>query len=253
MSIDIPVIFEDEVIVVVNKPPGVVVNRAESVKGETVQDWMERRYPEAFEGLNLDNDLEQLFTARSGVVHRLDKDTSGVMVLSKTPKALMALMSQFKERTTEKIYVALVHGRPNPEKGNLRVPLGRIPRNRKKFGVVIGGKMTETSYETLESYGSKNKSYEDGFSLVELFPKTGRTHQLRVVLAHLGHAIVGDGAYVGRKRSKKDAKWCPRQFLHAKRLKISQPETGEKIEFEADLPSDLAMVLEKVKAGGDGV
>ena len=242
---EIKILYEDENVVVIDKPAGVVVNRAESVKGETLQDWMEKKFK--IQNLNFKTtDDELLFFKRSGVVHRLDKDTSGVMVLSKNPEVMLELMRQFKERETEKTYVALAHGKLEPDRGEIRVPLSRTRQDRRKFGVVLGGKMTVTSYLVLERFeGSSN--YQDGFSLVELHPKSGRTHQLRVVLKHLGHVIVGDGHYLGRKRAKADEKWCKRQFLHAKSLCFKDAITAEKVCFSAELPHELADSLEYVR------
>ncbi len=243
----IRVVFEDDEIVVVDKPAGLVVNRAETVKSMTLQDWFVDNYPESIEEALRLGEQGRVFVDRAGLVHRLDKETSGVMVMAKTTVSLLELMSQFKERKIEKVYWALVHGRLKPEKGSLSVPLGRIGRDRKKFGVVVGGKMTETNYQVKEEFGSENVRYQDGFSLVELYPKTGRTHQLRVVLKHLGYAIVSDSKYVGRKRLKEDLKWCERLFLHAKVLRLTHPVNGKKMEFSSPLSSDLDAALGVLK------
>jgi RluA family pseudouridine synthase len=270
------IIFEDDSIVVLNKPPGVVVNRAETVKDKTVQDFMEEtgRLSEVGEtsppvklgcalpsspirsrtGSNRRGDqvVDELlvFRNRSGIVHRLDKDTSGVLVVAKNVSVMFELMRQFKDREVEKKYVALVHGILDPREGVWSLPLGRERRGRWRFEVSLDGKMSETRYVVQETWKLLSGKYQDGFSLVELIPKTGRTHQLRVVLKHINHPMVGDGVYVGRKRGKLDASWCPRQFLHAKYLKITHPVTGSEMVFEAALPEDLEKALEYVKKLG---
>lgn len=198
------IIYEDEAVLVVNKPAGMVVNRAQSVKGETVQDWAERR-----SGL---------------LVHRLDKETSGVMVIAKTPEALEALQRQFKARQVTKIYVALVYGKLVPATGVIAVPLRRSKQNRAKFTVKAGGKSAETEYRV--------KRYYPGYSLVELRPRTGRTHQIRVHLAYMGHPVVGDERYAGQKQSRADRLVEPRHRLEAVVLGFYHPVTGRWMEFK---------------------
>lgn len=240
------ILFEDESLVVLAKPAGLVVNRADSVKEATLQDWFEDSYPSIFDSLlakSIRAEAEQLFIDRGGMVHRLDKDTSGVMVWAKTPATMIDLMAEFKHRQVDKTYWALVHGKFSVPTGQIRVPLSRTTRDRKKFGVVVGGKMTETRYQVLKKYKGEGNLYQAGFSLVELYPKTGRTHQLRVVLKHLHHPIVGDVTYVGRKRAKADREWCPRQFLHAHELSFSHPESHKYVSFRAPLSEDLETVL----------
>lgn len=243
----ISILFEDEHILVINKPYGVVVNRAESVKGTTIQDWMEDRYPELFKTLAGDDERVEVFRQRSGLAHRLDKDTSGILLLSKTPSALEALMSQFKQREVHKEYLAIVHGRFNLKESWVHVPMARIPGNRKRFGVIASGKMTETKYKVIQEFVTTKQPYQDGFSLVRFWPKTGRTHQIRVVCKHLQRPIVGDQLYVGRKRSKADAKWCNRQCLHAAHLSFTHPVTNQELTIEAPFPPDLEQVLEIIK------
>jgi len=242
---NIKILYEDEDVVVIDKPAGVVVNRAESVVGETVQDWAESKL-EIRSTKSENSEIDELFRKRSGMVHRLDRDTSGVMVWAKKPEVMRALLEQFRQRQTEKTYLALVHGRLVGE-GRVKVPMARSRRNRQRFEVALGGRMTETGYKVLETV-DRSKDYEDGFTLVELYPKTGRTHQLRVVLAHFNHPIVGDGHYLGGKRGSADARWCPRQFLHAKRLCLTMPASGERRCFESALPSDLQTAWQAIKA-----
>lgn len=222
------IIFEDEAICVVNKPAGMVVNRAESVKSQTVQEWHWRRLEPSPMGTGE-------FFEKQGVVHRLDKDTSGVMVLAKTEAAYDGLKGQFMERTTKKTYLALVHGKMEPEEGITSAPVERHPKLRQKFMVGEGGRPAVTEWRVRELFN-------DGFSLVELRPLTGRTHQIRVHMKHLGHPIVSDPIY-GGKQVRVDLTWCPRLFLHAAKIEVRHPQTGQVVEFGADLPETLAAVL----------
>lgn len=221
------IIFEDDQILVINKPSGLVVNRAETVKEQTLQDWIERKTG-IFKKLRKDNN----FNKRSGVVHRLDKDTSGLMVIAKTAQSFADLQQQFKQRKVKKKYLALVHGRLEPRSGDIKLPLGRKPQDRRKFIVRLKGRQAVTEYQVKEYL----RRGEEWFSLVELDLKTGRTHQIRVHLRHLGHSLVTDRIYLGRQRFKKDQKWCPRLFLHASYLSFFHPKTGQQREFYAELP-----------------
>lgn len=253
----IPVVFKDDYLVVINKPAGVVVNRAESVHENTLQDWCEAQtWYASFAGGGACNpeipaELVDIYRARSGIAHRLDKDTSGVMLIAKDPLTLAELMRQFRDRETEKSYVALAHGKFSTLSGTIRLPLGRSHGDRERFAVDPEGKMSETVYEVLEFFPhqpadisqKKAKSYQ-GFSLLRLHPKTGRTHQIRVHMAAIKHPLVGDLKYVGRKRSKVDGEWCPRQFLHAERLAFVHPKTSKRVEFSAPLAEDLERVME---------
>lgn len=243
------VVFEDDDLVVVNKPPGLVVNRADSVKDITMQDLMEREHPTSFDMLDQSSE-DKNFRQRSGMVHRLDKDTSGIIIWAKKTEVMMDLMRQFKERRVDKTYLTLVHGRMDPREGTINWPIGRSRKNRQKFEVQIDGKPASTGYEVLSYYKMKKDiehTYQDGFSLMEMSPKTGRTHQIRVHLTHLKHPIVGDRLYGTKKRVKSDAKWCQRQFLHAHSLILMHPGTKKQLEFRADLSEDLQKVLSRLK------
>ena len=250
MDFSLPILFEDDSVLVINKPPGVIVNRAESVKETTLQDWMEAQSWYGNWNVSYGDEDVALYRSRSGVVHRLDKDTSGVMVLAKNPASLIELMRQFRDRETQKTYLALVHGKFSTQSGTVNLPLGRSIGNRERFTVDPEGRESETEYTVLEFFPhapanlgqKKTKSYQ-GFSLVELKPKTGRTHQIRVHMAYIKHPLVGDVKYVGRKRSRMDGEWCSRQFLHAKQLCFSHPITKERQCIEAKLPEDLEKVL----------
>jgi len=231
------IIFSDRWILVINKPSGLVVNRAETVKGKTLQDWVEENN-QISKSVNNRIIEDRDFVSRSGVVHRLDKDTSGIMVVAKTPQAFTELQRQFKDRQVIKKYLALAHGRLKPKKGDIKLPLARNPQNRKKFVVRLKGKMALTYYQVL-NYWQKG----EWFSFLELKPKTGRTHQLRVHLSHLGHPIVADPIYLGRKRLIGDRQWCSRLFLHAQFLSFIHPQCGQRVQFSLDLPEELRKIM----------
>lgn len=232
------IIFQDKDILVINKPSGLVVNRAESVRDRTLQDWIEfnTQIPKY---LNKQINKYQDFYKRSGVVHRLDKDTSGVMVIAKNPASFKNLQNQFKQRIVKKNYIALVHGKVEPRVGNIRMPLARKIKDRKKFTVRLGGKKSETNYKVKEYYKKDDQNY----ALLELQPKTGRTHQLRVHLKHIGHPIVGDPIYLGKKRLKEDREWCSRLFLHAKVLSFKHPMLKKKLKYRVEIPNNLQNLL----------
>lgn len=243
------VIFEDEFLIVINKPAGVVVNRADTTgKIETIQDWAEGKLTVGNPQLSVTDEIHQEFANRSGIVHRLDKDTSGVLVIAKDPKTFEKLKNQFKNREVIKRYLALVHGKVEPSEGVVDAPIERNPFNRMHFGVFPGGRSALTKFRVLmflrlpESLQLEDRT----FSLLEVEPKTGRTHQIRVHMKYAGHSVVSDPIYAGRKNVKEDLRWCSRLFLHAGYLKIMHPDSGQPIEFKAPLPSELAQVLEKL-------
>ncbi|MCH7951443.1 RluA family pseudouridine synthase [Patescibacteria group bacterium] len=234
------VLHEDDSILVVDKPAGMVVNRATTVRGATLQDWVEE---------NFQFPIFRDSRLRNGIVHRLDKETSGVVVIAKTAESFVRLQEQFARRTVSKVYLALVHGEVKPRMGSIALPLARSQRNRERFAVSAIGKKAKTSWRVLGVYknlrrsGVNTRGYQ-GFSFLEIKPKTGRTHQIRVHMAHLKHPIVGDVRYTGRKRGREDRKWCSRQFLHAARLAFGHPQSGRRVRYEASLPEDLSAVLE---------
>jgi len=225
---NIPILFEDDAILAVNKPPGIVVNRAESVKEETVQDWVEKNYHIFIEN-------------RAGIVHRIDKETSGILLIAKTPAAFIELQRQFKERVIHKTYLAIVHGVLVPDTGEIRAPVGRLPWNRERFGIVPGGKEAVTKFKVLQSIPSKVEG--SGLTLVELYPETGRTHQIRVHLKYVNHPILGDYLYAGRKTARDDRTWAKRVMLHAWKLTCTHPVTGETLAFEAPIPDDMNSII----------
>lgn len=232
---DIKIIYEDEDLLVLDKPAGVIVNKAETTKGEfTVQDYLEEKFKTNHAYLTADKQSD--FYKRAGFVHRIDKETSGILIVAKNPQSFENLQAQFKDRKVSKTYVALVHGHVDSAEGEISVPVGRLPWNRKRFGVLAGGKEATTQYKVLEKF---NKP----FTLLELNPKTGRTHQIRVHLKYFNHPIFGDLLYAGRKTSRDDRKILDRFFLHAQKIFFYHPSTNDRVEFESPLPTELANVI----------
>ena len=225
------VIFEDEQLLILDKPSGWVVNESQTTKHQKViQRWLTKRsYPAA-----------KSAEMRAGIVHRLDKETSGILIVAKTQDAFGYLQSQFKERVVRKKYTALVHGKVEPKEGTINAPVGRLPWNRERFGVLLGGRPAETNYR-VEKYFEKNGQ---DFSLLELVPKTGRTHQIRIHLKHLGYPIVSDEFYAGRKTARDDRTWCPRLFLHASEISFNHPIKEKKVSFKSKLSKDLEKSLQ---------
>jgi 23S rRNA pseudouridine1911/1915/1917 synthase len=168
-----------------------------------------------------------------------------VLVVAKTPEVFENLQRQFKERVVKKRYLVLVHGKVTPSEGVIRAPIARSPFDRKKFGIFLGGREAETKYKTISNFKFQiPNSKKEIFSLLEVEPKTGRTHQIRVHLKYLGYPVVADEFYAGRKTYRADKLWCPRQFLHASELSFVHPKTGERVKFSAPLPLDLKKALE---------
>lgn len=248
---DIPILYEDDDLLVVNKPAGIVVNRADTTKNEiTVQDWAEEKYnildnPDSkkenkkFGEEGWDPKLD--FFSRGGVVHRLDKETSGALILAKNPEAFVKLQKQFHDRTVKKTYRALAHGIITPEKGEINVPVGRLPWNRNRFGIIPGGRESKTLYKVLQIY--VNPQTKEKLTFIELYPQSGRTHQIRVHLKYINHPIFSDFLYAGRKTSRKDRQLLERVFLHAAGITFMQPSSGKKVAIESPLPSELQHVI----------
>jgi 23S rRNA pseudouridine1911/1915/1917 synthase len=225
------VIFEDEQLLILDKPSGWVVNESQTTKHQKViQRWLTKRpYP-----------LAKSADMRAGIVHRLDKETSGILIVAKTKEAFEYLQSQFKERVVRKKYTALVHGKVELEEGTINAPVGRLPWNRERFGVIPGGRPAETNYR-VEKYFEKDGQ---DFTLLKLAPKTGRTHQIRIHLKHLGYPIVSDEFYAGRKTARDDRIWCPRLFLHASEISFNHPKKEKKVSFKSRLSKDLENSLQ---------
>ncbi len=274
MNEQVPILFEDDDIAVINKPPGLVSNNSETMHEPTLQDWWQQQKKSQVEWQSLVpaefqaeyGSPEKIFTERGGIVHRLDKETSGVMVLAKNPGALVNLLQQFRLRQTKKMYTCLTHGKFSILEDTVALPLGRSHLNRTKFAVDTEGRVAETQYKVTQFFAeldilkvvakakavdptSKNLSKKlqrayQGFSLVQCWPKTGRTHQIRVHMAHIKHPLVSDSTYLGKKRSSLDALWCPRLFLHATELQFAHPRTGKMVKFSVELWPDLTEALQ---------
>jgi 23S rRNA pseudouridine1911/1915/1917 synthase len=240
---DITVIYEDSDILVINKPSGVIVNKADTTRHElTVQDWLEQGAREAcFKKPSLG--VESDFYNRAGIVHRIDKETSGILIIAKNLTSFENLQAQFKERKVEKTYIALAHGKIEPLEGEISVPIGRLPWNRTRFGGMVGGRESLTKYKVISNFKSPAAQNEQ-LTYLELYPKTGRTHQIRVHLKHINHPIFGDELYAGRKTSRDDRKFLQRFFLHAKKISFFHPKTGKRVEFESPLSSELQNMLD---------
>lgn len=220
----LPIVFEDEHLLVVNKPAGVVVHPAPGHPDGTLVDALRAHIPRLATGGD---------TTRPGIVHRLDKDTSGLMVVAKTAEAQARLAEQMKQRRMVKRYLALVEGHMDVPEGEVEAPIGRDRRFRQRMAVVAesaGGRQARTRFRVIAE--------RHGRSLLELQLETGRTHQIRVHLAALRHPVVGDVTY-GRGRPPLP----PRQFLHALHLEFTHPISGEWLVFDAPLPADLAAFL----------
>ncbi len=224
--IDLDIIFENDDVVVINKPAGMVVHPAAgNWTGTLAQGLMHhvRDLPDRFGD-----------HARPGIVHRLDKDTSGVLIAAKHPAALAHLAAQFKKRSTTKVYLAIVKGRPPRSIGSITSPIARDPRNRKRFTVSETGKSARTQYRVLRHFSD--------YCLMSLEPHTGRTHQLRVHMAAVGCPIVGDPVYSRPDRRLPGARCA----LHAFRLTITLPGESTPRRFTARLPDDFRDVLKAV-------
>jgi len=230
MSLKPQIVFEDDSILVLDKPAGYITNAANTTTDQpTVQAWLKS---------NLKYPISSIDDLRSGIVHRLDKETSGLLLVAKTKEAFETLQKEFKDRQVKKTYIALVHGRVDPPAGGegvISAPVGRLPWNRRRFGVLPGGREATTKYKILKTFAE--------FTLLELAPETGRTHQIRIHLKHIGHAIVADDFYAGRKTSRDDRLWCPRLFLHAASITFIHPESEATVTFSSPLPEDLKTAL----------
>ncbi len=234
-NIEFETIYEDNDILVVNKHPGLVVHPGAGNPDETLVNGLLYRYPKLVN------------VPRAGVVHRLDKDTSGLLVVAKTLQSHTHLVQQLQARAFAREYYAICQGMV-PESGTIKANIGRHPVHRIKMAVVHNGKHAVTHFET--------KEYFRGHSLVKVKLETGRTHQIRVHMTHIGHPLVGDPLYGGRPTLPIDTtgpvvtaiKNFPRQALHARKLGLKHPVTEEWIEWESDLPEDLQTLIEVLRA-----
>jgi 23S rRNA pseudouridine1911/1915/1917 synthase len=240
--IPLEILHEDAHLVVIVKPAGLTVHPAPGNPDRTLVNALIAHCGASLSGIG--------GVARPGIVHRLDKDTSGVMVVAKTDAAHASLTTQFQSRSIERAYRALVWGVPRPAAGRIAGAIGRSPRDRKKMAVLgRGGKAAATRYRVLRAFGR-------AASLVECRLETGRTHQIRVHMAHIGHPLVGDPTY-GRARHRSAPEVPPafrriadgfrRQVLHAVVLGFDHPADGRRLRFEAPMPSDFANLLNSLE------
>jgi len=223
-TIPLRIVYEDEEVIVIDKPAGLTVHPAPGHPSGTLVNALLAHCP----------DLAGIKgTLRPGIVHRLDKDTSGLMMVAKSDAAQLNLSAQIQRREITKAYLALVHGRLSPARGVIEGPIGRHPGDRKRMAIVSKGREARTLYEVREYIGD--------CTFLEVRPETGRTHQIRVHLASIGHPLVGDALY-GRR-----SEFLARQFLHAHRLGFRLPSRGEYVEFQSDLPEDLRQAMEAIR------
>jgi len=246
--IPLDILYQDSDVVVLNKPAGLVVHPAPGHASGTLVNALLHHCPD-LGGIGGE--------IRPGIVHRLDKDTSGTMVVAKNAAALEALAKQFKDRTVRKTYLALVYGELEKDAGTIDLPIGRHPVHRKQMSTTTRkGRRAETSWRVREKF--------KGITLLELTLKTGRTHQIRVHCAAMGHPVVGDPVYCSRKQLKAmdrlfsgksspmvaQLKAVSRQMLHAWRLRLTHPSAGEIMTFESPIPTDMETVIEKLRLMG---
>ncbi len=234
-NIPLDIVYEDETLMVVNKPAGLVVHPAAGTPSGTLANAL-AYYFQKLPGTGV----------RPGIVHRLDRDTSGLLVVAKTDAALENLSDQFRDRTVYKSYVALVHGRVLANSGKIDQPLARDPSNRTRMAVVRAGRGALTLYRVRRAF--------DRFTLLDVELKTGRTHQIRVHLAWIKHPVVGDETYGGGRdntiqdpRLRARIRALHRHFLHAEKLGFKHPTTGEFVKFESALPQDLGDLLAELE------
>ena len=235
-AIPIEIVYEDDTFVVVNKPAGMVVHPAAGIHSGTLANALAYHFQQ----------LPNAASVRPGIVHRLDRDTSGLLVVAKTEAALENLSDQFRARTVYKSYAALVHGRVASDSGKIDQPLARDPSNRTRMAVVRGGRSALSLYRVNRRFNR--------FTLLDVELKTGRTHQIRVHLAWLKHPVVGDETYGGGRdntiqdpRLKSQIRGLGRHFLHAEKLAFEHPATGERVLFHSRLPPELSNLLMEIK------
>ncbi|MFO7931835.1 MAG: RluA family pseudouridine synthase [Thermodesulfobacteriota bacterium] len=241
--LDIDVVFKDRSVIVINKPPGLVVHPAAGNFSGTLAHGLVYHFPE------LHSVCEE--PGRPGIIHRLDKETSGLMVIARNPESWKNLAAQFKARSVEKTYIAFVHGSPDTDEGRITLPIRRHPVYRKKMTTeTVSGEKTRHA-DTLWKASERWRS----FAMLECTIKTGRTHQIRVHLSSTGHPVIGDRVYGYKhpgRRHKSDPVLAgliasaPRQMLHAAKIAFSHPESGRRIFFSAPLPGDMTELRESI-------
>ena len=223
-NIPIKKIFENEDLVVIDKVAGLVVHTAPGHPSGTLVNALLSHYPDIAKVGN---------ESRPGLVHRLDSDISGLMVVARNQKSYKELITQIKSHSFDKTYIGLVRGAPKPPEGSINAPIARNPRSRQKMAVVQGGRESFTEYKSILPLA--------GFTLLEIKPRTGRTHQIRVHFSTMGHPIAGDKKYGGK------VPFLNRQFLHAHKLGFKLPSTGQFVEFTSELPADLEKVIRELR------
>ncbi|MBM9929060.1 RluA family pseudouridine synthase [Pediococcus pentosaceus] len=222
MNLDI--VFEDDDVIVVNKPQGMVVHPAPGHENGTLVNGLLDHAPLA----TVNGEL------RPGIVHRIDKDTSGLLMVAKNDQAMLSLSTQLKAKTNQRKYLAIVHGNFKEEAGTINAPIGRSKKDRKKMAIVEDGRPAVTHFKVLERFTD--------YTLIECELETGRTHQIRVHLKYIGHPVAGDPLYGPRNTLKGNG-----QFLHAKLLGFKHPRTGEELVFEVDPPQIFQDTLSKLR------
>lgn len=233
---NIKIIYEDEDVLVLDKPSKITVNKSDTTKEEyTIQDFLQEKFP-----IGDVSDISSDFYKRNGIVHRIDKETSGILLVAKNEDSFKNLQEQFKDRVVEKTYVALVHGNIKQGEGEIIASVGRLPWNRKRFGVLAGGKTASTKYKVIQEFKTP-------FTLIEAYPKTGRTHQIRVHMKYINHPLFSDNLYAGRKIARSDRAILDRIFLHAAKISFFHPKLNKKLSFESTLPIELENTLELLK------
>jgi 23S rRNA pseudouridine1911/1915/1917 synthase len=239
----IKVLYEDNDVLAIEKESGVVVNRSQTYSMVTLQDLVHQKIfkdvPEPAKSVKDDDSGEDVVTTegnefylRAGIVHRLDKDTSGVLLVAKNEEAFKNLQLQFKRRYVKKEYAAVIFGKLPEEFVEINAPLSRDPSNRLKYAVVLGGKEAFTRFEKSRETTVDTQQ----ISLINAYPQTGRTHQIRVHLAAINCAIAGDVIYGTRLQAKFSDQYFGRLMLHAKKITFMQPFTGKTLEVESQLP-----------------